>query len=144
MKKFIFSIIAILAVTFVSAQSTSPRFGTAKNQDNTYRALTLGATTVTPTSTLVTLPAQTKFTNIVTVASTSLSPTFTANVSSSYLGDQMKVLVAANSAGTRTITLSTNLIGTATTQTVEASKKASFTFLFDGSKWIETSRCVEP
>lgn len=144
MKKFILLSLTFLAVNFLSAQSTSTRFATSLSQENTYRVLTIGSTTVTPTSTMVTIPALTKYTNIVSIASTSISPTFTANVTSSYFGDQMKLFVKADATGTRTITLGTNFIGTATTQTLAASKKALFTFSLDGAKWVETSRCVEP
>lgn len=144
MKKIIFLLASILTFSVLSAQSDSTRFKTRTSNENSYRVLTLGAYTVTPVTATVTIPALTKFTNYVAVATTSLSPTFTANVSSSYYGDQMNLLVKANATGTRTVTLGTNLIGTATTQTVAASKKALFTFMFDGSKWVETARCVEP
>lgn len=144
MKKFTLSLIAIAFTVCLSAQSTATRFATTLSQENTYRVLTAGSTTITPTSTLVTIPALTKYTNIVSIASTSISPTFTANVTSSYYGDQMNLFVKAEATGTRTITLSTNLIGSATTATVAASKKALFTFMFDGAKWVETARNVEP
>lgn len=144
MKKIIFLLLSILSVSVLSAQSDSTRFKTRTTQDNTYRVLTLSASTLTPVTATVTIPALTKYTNFVSVASTSLSPTFTANVTSSYYGDQMNLFVKANATGTRTITLGTNLIGTATTATVAASKKMLFTFIFDGAKWVETSRCVEP
>lgn len=143
MKKFIFLLVCTFTLGVLSAQSDSTRFKTRTTENNTYRVLTLSSTTVTPVTATVTIPALTKFTNYVSVATTSLSPTFTANVSSSYYGDQMNLFVKANATGTRTITLGTNLIVTATTQTVAASKKALFTFMFDGSKWVETARCVE-
>jgi len=40
MKKIIGIIVLLSAVVLCSAQSTSPRFGTLKNQDNTGRVLT--------------------------------------------------------------------------------------------------------
>lgn len=144
MKKIIFLLSLIFVVSISNAQSTSTRFATTLSQENTYRVLTAGATTVTPTSTLVAIPALTKYNNIVAIASTSISPTFTANVTSSYYGDQMNLFVKAEATGTRTLTLGTNFIGSATTATVAASKKALFTFIFDGTKWVETARNVEP
>jgi len=144
MKKFIFLLLSILTLSTVSAQSTSTRFATSRTQDNTYRVLTVGASTITPVTATVTIPALTKYNNFVSVASTSLSPTFTANVTSSYYGDQMNLFVKADATGTRTVTLGANLIGTASTATVAASKKALFIFVFDGAKWVESSRCVEP
>jgi hypothetical protein len=144
MKK-LFALFAFCAVLTVNAQTVTPRYGTAKNQDNTGRVLTYGTATVTPTSTMVTIPAQTTFYKYVSVASVSISPTFTANVANSYKADQMDLLILGEATGTRTITLSTNIIANAaTTQTLAASKQALFRFVFNGSKWVEVARSIEP
>lgn len=145
MKKLIFALIAIAFSLSVEAQTATPRFGTSKNQDNTYRAMTLGTLTVTPTSTMVTVFSNNKFYSLTTVATTSISPTFTANVANAYLADQMDILVTANATGTRTITLGTNFIANAvSTQTLAASKQALFRFVFDGSKYVEVGRSIQP
>lgn len=145
MKKYICSLLLFASAFVLSAQSTSPRFGTTANSDNTGRVITYGTATVTPTSTMVTIPAQKTFYKMVTVASVSISPTFTAAISSSYKADQMDLVILAEATGTRTITLSTNFIANAaTTQTLAASKQATFRFVFDGSKWVEVARSIQP
>lgn len=144
------NILLLLMLSFsisMTAQSTSPRYGITKNQDNTGRVLTYGATTITPTSTMVTVSsvANNKYYNYVTVASTSISPTFTANVTGAYLADKLDLLIKADATGTRTITLSTNFIANAaTTQTLAASKQAVFRFVFDGAKYVEVARSIQP
>jgi hypothetical protein len=143
MKK-LFSTFAIALCISVSAQSTAPRFGLTPGKDNTFRVLTAGATTVTPTSSLVTIPAQTKYENIVTIATNSVAaPTWTANATSSYLGDKMTILLAAYNA-TKTITFSTGFLSSATTMTLAANKKATFVYFFDGASWREIARVPEP
>lgn len=146
MKKYFLALIAILAINFASAQTVTPRWGNnpAVN-DNTYRSLSLTTTTVTPTSTLVTIAPKSSYYNLISIASTSISPTFTVNVTKAYYGDELVMFVTPNSTGTRTITLSTNIIGNATTtQTLAASKQAYFKFVFDGAKYQETSRSIQP
>lgn len=150
MKKFLLSLCLVaFAVTCTLAQTNTPRFGITKNSDNTGRVITYGATTVTPTSTMVTISSVTnnKSYNYIAVASTSISPTFTANVTSAAYADQLDVFVRLDATGTRTLTFSTNFImNAATTQTLAASKQATFRFVFDGnrSKYVEVARSIEP
>lgn len=141
MKKYLLSI-CFFATLFVSAQSTSPRFATSSLGDNTGRVLTYGILTGS-TGTMVSMFPK-SYETLLTIPTTSSSPTFTANVSQSYYGDQLHVFIASNATGTRTITISTNLIGSATTQTLAASKKGHFDFIFDGAKYIQTSFTAEP
>lgn len=129
------------------AQFTYPRYGLAKNQDNTGRVLTFGATTITPTSTMVTVSSvvNNKYYSVVSVAATSISPTFTANITYAYLADKVDLVIKADATGTRTITLGTNFIANAAaTQTLAASKQAMFRFVFDGSKYVEVARSIQP
>lgn len=147
MKKLIALSFLLAFTSCVLAQSTSPRYGITKNQDNTGRALAYGATTITPTSTMVTVSSvvNNKYYNYVTVASSSISPTFTANVTGAYLADKIDMVIKADATGTRTITLGTNFIANAaTTQTLAASKQALFRFIFDGSKYVEVARSIQP
>jgi len=143
MKKSILSLIFLAFTICVSAQSTSPRFSTSPLGDNTGRVLTYGTRTAVVTTTMITLqPAF--YETLYTVPTTSLSPTFTVNLTSSFYGDKMKVFIASNATGTRTISLSTNIIGAAATQTLAASKKGYFDFIFDGAKWIQGVWTPEP
>lgn len=142
MKKFILMLIAMIAIQFSNAQSTTPRYTVKGN--STGGQLSYKSIDVTTTSTMVSVQPNSYY-SLVTVATTSLSPTFTTNISTSYKGDLMDLIVASNSTGTRTITLSTNIrANAATTQTLAASKQATFRFVFDGTKWTEVSRAIEP
>lgn len=150
MKKFLLSLsLVAFALTCTLAQTNTPRFGITKNSDNTGRVLTYGATTITPTSTMVTVASSinNKSMNLIAVTATSISPTFTANVTSAAYGDELQMFIRLDATGTRTITFSTNFItNAATTQTLAASKQATFKFVFDGnrSKYVETARSIEP
>lgn len=141
--KTLFSLILILALTSCAvAQTVTPRFGVGKNQDQTGRTLTWNSLTVTPTSTLVTIKPN-AYTTLINVPSSSIVPTFTANVSQSYCGDELIMFVAANSTS-RLATFSTNIIAATTTVAITASKKATFKMVFDGAKFVLTSSTVEP
>lgn len=158
MKKFL--AIAILSITTlcVSAQSTTPRYGLSAGRDNTGRVLTWGATTVTPSSATVTIPAQNKYSNLVTIGSSTAVTTVSAVLTSSYLDDRMDVKVLS-AAADRTLTfVSASFVGnvmatqsgsllpiaTGSTQVVPSGKTAIFKFTFDGAKWNEVSRSVQP
>jgi hypothetical protein len=144
MKKLLLIAMLGLFVNVANAQTVTPRYGITKNNDNTGRVLTWTSNTITPTSTLVTV-APNAYQSLITIASTSISPTFTANLKRSYLSDRINLLVTPNSTGTRTLTFGTgSFIGTATTMTVAASKQALVTFIFDGAKYMEISRSVQP
>lgn len=136
----------LLAFTIsVSAQSTTPKFSTTKYGDNTGKSLTYGVLAITPTSTMVTIKPNFNFYQLATVATTSISPTFTVSTTYSNKADQLDLLITSNDTGTRTITLGTGFIANAvTTQTLAASKQALFRFIFDGSKYVEISRAVQP
>lgn len=143
MKKYILGLIAVLAISFASAQTVTPRMGTGANNDNTGRSYTYQTVTITPTSTMVAFPSNVTNEKLVVISSVTISPTFTANVTQNYIGDKLRLLVAASSVS-RTITLSTNFIGSAATMTIAANKKSQMGFVFDGAKWIEIDRTVEP
>lgn len=148
MKKILFFImlltVGLTVATFESdAQSTSPRFGTATNRDNTYRGMTLGYQAITEaagtdSSTL----APTKFMNYVyvTLAADSLyfkSPTIT----SCYRGDQLQI-IASGASGTKLKFAGTNW-QSAGTATLSSGLFAVINFVFSGAKWVEVSRTVQ-
>ena len=142
MKKLVFLFASVIGVSCSFAQTTTPRFGMPPGDDNTGRVLTYGYKAATIATNISLLPKY--YETFFTVATTSISPTFSANVSYSYLGDKMTVFIASNSTGTRTLTIGTNMIGSAATQTLAASKKAVFEFRFDGAKYIQTAFTAEP
>ncbi len=143
MKKILFAFMLLTVGLTVSAQSTAPRFGTATNRDNTYRGMTLGYTSITEaagadTATL----APRKFTNYyrVTLAADSLylaSPTIT----SCYAGDEL-IIVASGASGTKVKFAGTNW-QSAGTATLSSGLYAVISFVFSGTKWVETSRVVQ-
>ena len=143
MKK-LFSIIAlsIFTVAAVNAQSTSPRFGTAKNQDNTGRVLTYAYTTWTDAagadSTTVTPNA---WQTIYRVALTDSFYVKSPSVGRSYAGDNV-VIVASGSSGAKLKFAGTNWIS-AGTATLSGGGRAVIKFIFDGAKWVEAYRTVQ-
>jgi hypothetical protein len=143
MKKILLALM-LFSACLSGAQTAYPRAGIGSNNDNTGRTRTYSTVTITPTSTMVTVPIQTTDEKVITIASTSISPTFTANVTSSYIGDRMTIFINLNATGTRTITPSTNIISAAATYTLAASKSAVLRYEFNGVKWIETGHTLEP
>lgn len=100
MKK-LFSILFLVAFTLtVNAQSTSPRFGTTANKDNTGRALTYGYTSATYAATLT--PAPDKFVNYYKVTLTGAA-TINITVTNAKLGDTW-IYIASGSGGSRITT----------------------------------------
>lgn len=155
MKK-IFSIITILgvfAVSSVSAQYQTPRFGTAPNQDNTYRAMTLGLriindTAGTTTDTFTVRPSTFDNHIYLTVKD---SVAIAANVTGSFLEDQLLVTIN-NTAGANHKVYFTGVGGAATNWQLSssgasialtASKRATIYFIFDGTAWVEQYRMVQ-
>lgn len=62
-------------------------------------------------------------------------------VTSSRIGDRLTVLLLSDGTG-RVVTFGTN-IATSGTLTLVASKRGSATFMFDGTKFVETGRAIE-
>ena len=99
-----------------SAQSTSPRFGTAKNEDRTYRALYLTKTTLTDATgndtSSIKPNAFTSYYALAAVDSTSIKIGSTAT---SYYGDMIRLIVTGTS-GKMIKFVGTNILtaGTAT------------------------------
>lgn len=142
--KNIFLLLCLLLVGIVSAQSTSPRFGTTKTQDNTGRGLTyalVNYTDVAGADSLKTLPGA--FETIYNFTISTDSVTFGSPVlTKSFLGDNIVIIVQGSATGKKLKFNSPNIIG-AGTVTTTTNKKAVVKFIFDGAKWIETGRYVQ-
>lgn len=143
MKKFISSLILALVVCFgVNAQSTTPRFGTTPNQDNTGRALNykwVGKTDATGNDTLKIVPSAYK-----TILRLTLTDSLGVNVTStskSYAGDQIQI-IASGASGTK-VTFKGTAWQTAGTATLSSGGFAVIGLVFSGTKWIEASRVVQ-
>jgi hypothetical protein len=143
MKKIFLAMVLLAAAFGVSAQSTAPRFGTAKNQDNTARVLTYAYITgidATGPDTLKTVPAAFHtYYRLSTVAdSTGINITSTVQ---SYAGDLITV-VASGSSGGFVKFIGSNWLSTGKA-TLSTTGRAVINFVFDGSKWVEASRQVQ-
>lgn len=137
MKKILCLIAVILIAAASFAQSTTPRFGTAKNQDNTGRVLTYAyvSNAYAATSTIKTNAYETH----VKYATLTGAITLTANVTTASLGDRMILYFVADGTN-RVVTFSTGFAANKSTLTVTASTKFTVTLIFDGVAWVETGR----
>jgi hypothetical protein len=142
MKNFILSFIAIFAFAVVNAQSTSPRFGTTANQDNTGRALNwkyVSAVDAAGADSLALYPNAYNTTVRVT-----LTDSFTLkqpNITRSYAADVINI-VASGSSGAK-LKFSGSNFQTAGAATLSSGGRAVITLIFDGVKWVESARVVQ-
>lgn len=143
MKK-ILSIIFLLSLSFAMfAQSTSPRFGTLKNQDNTGRALNyklVSVTDATGVDSVVLKPnAYTTIYNVTLKDSlTFKQPT----VTNCYLGDKVEIILTAPS-GTPFLKFYGTNWKTAGKATLSTGLKGIINLVFDGAKWVEEGRYIQ-
>ena len=133
--------IAIIAFVSVNAQSTSPRWGSAKNEDNTGAVLTWKYVTLTDAvgadSVIIAPGAYTSVYKFTVVDSIYFK---TPVLKNSYVGDNV-ILVAGGTSGGKIKFSSTNLT-TSGTATLSSGGKAVIKFIFDGAKWVESDRSV--
>jgi len=145
MKKFLSIIFLLLFSVAVFGQHTTPRFGTAPNQDNTGRVLTYSYSAYTFVSGVDSLKlspnAYETFINAGAMVD-SLTIQF-KNVKSSYVGDQVTVF-GYGSGGSFKLKIGSTNCSVGTTLTAASSKYVSIKFVFDGIKWIEQSRFTQP
>jgi hypothetical protein len=133
----------ILAPTFASAQTTVPRFGITKNNDNTGRVLNYKYTTVTDATgadsyVCVANAWTTIYRIVLTDGITFTNPT----VTNCAAGDNL-IIVASAASGTPALAFSgANWIG-AGTMTMTTRLRGVIKFIFDGAKWVETGRYVQ-
>jgi hypothetical protein len=142
MKK-LFSLLFLLALTScVFAQSTQPRFGTAKNQNQTLAPMT--AKYVSPVFANSYVVVANAYESIYKMPSLTHAQTLTATLTNCFAGDKLTLLFTCDTltAG-RVVTFSTGFVVSASTLTVDASQKAAMYFVFDGVAWIETSRAKQ-
>lgn len=142
MKKFLFAFTLLIATLAVNAQSTSPRFGTAKNQDNTGRVLTYNLVSVTDAAGADSVViAPNAWETIYKVAALDSLTFKSPTVRNSYYGDIVTLIVTGTS-GDKIKFTGSNWISQGTA-TLSAGLKAIIRFRFDGAKWVEESRVVQ-
>ena len=125
------------------AQSTSPRFGTLKNQDNTGRVLTYKLISVTDAAGAdTTIIKANAFTTLVKVASVDSVMFGQPVVTSCAYGDKLEIIATATT-GTPKLKFTGDKWKSAGTATMSTGLRAVINFVFDGSKWVEYSRVVQ-
>ena len=162
MKKIAFLVCALLVAATTFGQSTTPRFGTAKNTDYTGRVITYGyisktdassATVDTITTALTTSYQGKGFSKTLVVFNVTDSAVFSlSSIANCYLGDELTVILKntiassasfVNFLGYSGLATKWNMASTGTKITLAASKNAVVKFVFDGAKWNECSRSVQ-
>jgi len=143
MKK-LFAIIFLLSLSIAMfAQSTSPKFGTLKNQDNTGRILNyklVALTDATGNDSIAVKPnAYTTIYNITLKDSLTLKQPVVTNCN---LGDKIEILLSAPS-GTPFLKLyGTNWKATYKA-TLSTGLRGVIELVFDGAKWVEEGRNIQ-
>lgn len=143
--KSILTVISLFICVLSFSQSTSPRFGTASNTDQTGRMLTYKYFTVTDTAsakkdTINIKPAawQTIY-RMVLVDSASFG---LSSLASSYAGDNLTFVFSAASGTPWVNFIGTNFV-TAGIVTMTTRLRSVVKFIFDGAKWVETGRYTQ-
>lgn len=122
------------------AQSTTPRFGISKNQDNTGRVLTYGYATYTDTTGADSIAIRpVYFEQIYNITLKDSLTIKNPTTTQSYYGDIMKLCITAPS-GTPFLKFTGAAWKTQGTLTLTTNRKAFVTFTFDGTTWVESGR----
>lgn len=157
MKKYILSLFATLFIGLGIAQTTAPRFSTVPGDDNTGRVLTNAVITTTDLaqatldtiyikpnawSTLVCMKTGTAMTNL----SDSVCYKFQSSTSTYKLGDITTFMISKGTgAGKIKFGGSVFILSTASAAVaLAANKSLIMRFRWNGSKWIEEARVVQP
>jgi len=142
MKKIVLFLSFIIAVIVTNAQSTSPRFGTLKNQDNTGRVLTYGLksyTDATGADSVIVTPSFYQTIYKVTLVDSFCFKTPVTTVS--YYGDNIKI-IAIGASGTKVKFSGSSWI-TSGAATLSSNGRAVIDLVFDGTYWVEANRTVQ-
>lgn len=141
MKK-ILVVLSVLFTTVAFSQSTSPRWGTTPNKDNSYRGLQLKKITVTDEAGADTVNvAPNAYSSLVMVASLDSLTLGSPTVTKCFLGDELTLLITGTS-GDKVKFTGSNWVSSGTA-TLSSGLKAVIKFVFDGAKWVEASRVVQ-
>jgi hypothetical protein len=148
MKKIITLLFLVAFTISANAQSTTSRFGTGRNNDNTGRVTTFNFVTTNDAAgndTLFVTPNAWQ-TNIMPSSAITDSVNVKLNLTKCFLGDNLRVLVSKGSGAGAVRFPSTYFINDATANryTVGANKTAVFEFIFTGAKFMMTNKTVQP
>lgn len=142
MKKLLFILAAMVAVFAANAQSTTPRWGSGPNNDNTGRVLTWKYQSITDAAgadSVTLVPSA--YNSTIRVALTDSFFFKSPSVKQSFAADVLTI-VASGASGTKVKFAGSNFIS-AGTATLSTGGRAVVTFIFDGAKWVEQSRVVQ-
>ena len=141
MKKLLFIALVLIGINSF-AQSTSPRFGTKKNQDNTGRILTFGYSSIADATGADSIAVTPNYYKVVYRVTLTDSFTFKQPVvTSSFAGDNITI-VASGASGTKVKFNGTDWL-TSGTATLSSVGRAVIDLVFDGAKWVESNRTVQ-
>lgn len=144
MKNLFIALFALVSVT-ATAQSTSPKFGTAAKDDNTGRVLTYGYKAITDAagadSTTLVLSLYSSVVKVALVDSFCLK---SPSVKNCNLGDRLTV-IATGASGNKLkfVTASSNWIVSSSSATLSSNGRSVINFVFDGAKWVEEARVTQ-
>lgn len=145
-KTFIISLLVPIAIGISSslsfAQSTSPRFGTVPNDDNTGRTLTYSYFTPTDVGFKDTAKITPHGFETFIQPTDSIKDTivFHAYNTRSYVCDRIEAqFVGANAGSNKKIIFGAGFSGPNTTISISSKTAYHITFIFDGVAWRETS-----
>lgn len=135
MKSFFkaFSFLLLIVSTVVLGQYTTPRFGTAKNQDNTGRVLTYRYAAPTYASTYALGPNAYETTIVFDTLEGAM--TLTSSVGSCHIADKLSLVFFADGTN-RVVTFSTGFASGGNI-TVNSGTKMTVNFVFDGVGWVQ-------
>lgn len=141
MKKILFIFLSFLTVAML-AQSTSPRFGTTPNKDNSFRMMNNTLATVTDAAGADSVTLITKAFNAVVKVALVDSLTFKSpTVSGAYLADNLTLIISGTSG--KFLKFTGSNWASAGTVTLSSGAVAVIRFVFNGTKWVEASRVVQ-
>jgi hypothetical protein len=135
-------IVALCVSVAAFSQSTSPRFGTLKNQDNTYRVLTLKKAAIVDAAGNDTLSVSPNaFRTYVTCTAVDSFSVRVGSVATSYFGDNLQLIVSGTT-GKIVKFVGANILANGNA-TLSTNGRVIVTFVFDGAKWVEAARVAQ-
>jgi len=173
MKKYLFlaliSLITISAHAQYNSSANGPRYGTAINQDNTFRKLTCGqmfktdvaSSTLDTVLTDLIIPPGTNANGFHNITGTAYDMTCYLtvhdscvyafkSVSNAQIGDRLTLIISNTQSfnpvvyfyGYSLLASQWQMVASGTKVTCNAGKNAVFKFFYDGTYWEEESRCI--
>jgi hypothetical protein len=142
MKKIILIAISILTVSICVAQPSLPRFGVRPNEDNTGRVLKYEYRTPAASTNMTVSPNAYK--SVISFTNLTVSPTMTVSAVNGKICDELIVIIGGVASQSITFVGAVTTTGASNVLTALAAKRAVIRFIFDGTRWLELSRAIQP